>query len=619
MEDTSVETHEIKMSAVQAVSEASSIASGGIKVSDEQTVPSSNAVSNAIPTAAPAESLTGDHFENLHIIDTHLLVSETASPKPTGNTSASVGHSSTKPALGTDHIMPEGYVPESKTLGSLDEVQSTKHAGPTIPIQDGVKSAMPTRSTSQEACGSKLDSYTPVSTSEDVTVNEKDTPNSSSSSLSAMQPPVRSGPQFLHRPTGITNVHSATVAPPPSNIDPVALGWPEQRSRPRIPNPTGPMNHYNNGTSNGPRARPASSYQNREREVLLADARLARSQIESVQNKQATMRQEITAEVEQSHEMALHEILADLLRKQTLIIRKSAELTKKEKDIIAREQMCQKLEEFLAAGQAQFYFNFDGRQMTAAQIELIRTQAEADAASKLRSGWSDVQVREAQLQVHWNAQALREREYRDRIRPGLEGELRATLESEIEGRVSGEHYDRGFGDGKEIGYAAAFAESNRELQDAAFIAGYKACRQASGELEKLRISMSYEEMVESKKIHVKKVDADETEQHISISRTVLSANQADSPSRQNSNASPASTSPEAKKTKFILPNQRPTLFQELNKAPAKHNGFPVLANVPPPTPNTQMSSPDSENLEERKISPREPVEVVQPVDLIDFE
>ncbi|KAF1957670.1 hypothetical protein CC80DRAFT_48845 [Byssothecium circinans] len=437
-------------------------------------------------------------------------------------------------------------------------------------------------------------------------------------------------PQFLYSPMGGRSRRNDVM---PEDMNPVARGWPAQQPRPG----SGGLGNSMHANANcGFRG---NGYSGPTRQELLAE-------LATVQKSQESMRRDIQAEVEKTTEGALHAMLGQLLHKQSTVIRRTADLQAKDIDLTLREERCKQLEEFLATGQTHFWLQADGKQMSVANAELLRVQGENDARRQLQTQWLNLEVREKLLKVQQNQQEFRERQYQARIRPSLEGMLRASLEPEIEERVSQVAYDEGFAAGKEAAYAAARAESHQALQDAAFFEGYKACRKAMENLQLFRAEKSSVDSVEveslvnssqseglfdhSKQIvepvavnrvkgaTVKEVTvpvdngvenmAADGMNHVEEAHKVEPEHEAKqqerdtpipdlllfpdhdapfSPSSPHPPSSKTSSSPNEKNSKAPLP--RRTLFQELNKEPARHNGHVVLANGAATARNRDMT------------------------------
>ncbi|KAF2679653.1 hypothetical protein K458DRAFT_115607 [Lentithecium fluviatile CBS 122367] len=204
-----------------------------------------------------------------------------------------------------------------------------------------------------------------------------------------------------------------------------------------------------------------------------------------------TMRPKVEAEVRNTTETAFHAMLKDLLRKQILVIKQSADLHKRANDIKRREQLAQQLESFLTIGQQQIYLAREVQQrevytIAPAELDLARRQGEAEAVQKFHEVELKLTTLREQLNLRESNLAMREAAYKAQVCDALETELRRKLESEIEARVTEciteAEYQRGF----EAGKAAENTDHREKVQGNGFVEGYNACRKTMDALLKFR-------------------------------------------------------------------------------------------------------------------------------------
>jgi hypothetical protein len=205
------------------------------------------------------------------------------------------------------------------------------------------------------------------------------------------------------------------------------------------------------------------------------------------------MRLQITAEVEKRTETGLDAISGELLQKRIALIHQDADLQIKERQLSEREKHCRQLETFLAAGQAFFFYQFSPDGMQVLGIEQARKQGESSASTRLYADRLRLEAQQKEFQARESIVKMRERQYKDQIRPALEGELRAILERDIEARVSKATYDRGFAEGQIAGSSEAKTAGRVEVgqwaqeeHEAVFLDGYNACRQSFSAIERFR-------------------------------------------------------------------------------------------------------------------------------------
>jgi hypothetical protein len=246
---------------------------------------------------------------------------------------------------------------------------------------------------------------------------------------------------------------------------------------------------------------------------MKASLEKARSELQAEKNKNAHLRSNIAAELQQKMEAGSSAMLANLLRDQGETLALKARLEAKERDLEHRAEKIYHLEVYLAKGQKKLLDTLEehsGRPWSETQVELAKTQAKLEVWKEQADIEGKLAMKIEGLGLQQAAQKMDEQQYKAGIREVIEAEVSEKAvpfdrvddiardayddgysagkkdsrkkSAKKNNDIAEDEYNDGFAAGKEVGRKEALAEAHQK----GFLEGYGACHRTQTSLYNLR-------------------------------------------------------------------------------------------------------------------------------------
>lgn len=328
---------------------------------------------------------------------------------------------------------------------------------------------------------------------------------------------------------------------------------------------------------------PSNGFQNRNRDEGArhhAQVLKLQQELSAERESKRNLRKTIEVEVRETSDAALLSMIKDVFHERSELEKQKYELQKKQVDLDRQAKWFSQLEVMLTEGQKLLqsqHREIRLRDPASIELEQVRQYVTDEKAAVYKNANAKLLIKHDLLRAREAKLDLMEQHWKTRARESLEDELRTKLEEEIEARIADSEYQRGFDQGKETGRL----EKCENAQQQGFLEGYNMAR-----LTQQRIAA-----LEKGSIPYDSLDLDFlfNPEHpenpfnrgiqigsFQVSEKVQKLRAVPKDAAQISNQETANLKDSLKISK--APASRPTIYEELNGSPARHNGHIILAN-----------------------------------------
>lgn len=215
-----------------------------------------------------------------------------------------------------------------------------------------------------------------------------------------------------------------------------------------------------------------------------------RNKLDTERKVNAEIKKTVGAEKQASLDAAMSNMLADLLHGQAEALESKAKAEEKERELDRRERKIEQLEIYLSDGQRQLMYQLEQqgiRPMSMVDQANLRREAELRAKDQFSDIEGKISIKAERLRHQEAAQRIREQQFKVRIRDELEAEIREQYAQNTQVKVATfkaaeKEYERGFAEGKRIGFVEASEAARRQE----FLKGYATCYHSQVALQNLR-------------------------------------------------------------------------------------------------------------------------------------